>query len=132
MSYIDKLLGIAGVGSTLANISLLKRFLSGVSTVIALTALCSTMVGMILIVALYALYLALIHHGLEPQAALFTAAGMAVVVMAGLALAAVMRWRELRGMPEMLLQPAPVISKVGEIADAFITGLTTERPHPHH
>ena len=43
--------------NTVASASLLKRFLSDVTAVVALTAISGTMVGMILIAGFYGLYL---------------------------------------------------------------------------
>jgi len=126
MSYVDKLLGIAGMSSTIAHVSMLKRFLSGVTVVIALTAVSSTMAGMILIVALYALYLSLVHHGLDQQTAVLTVTGLAVIATGALAALAVFRWRQLRNMPH-LMPSSPVLGHVSKLADAFVAGLLAER-----
>ncbi len=126
MSYIDKVLGIAGMGSTIANVSLLKRFLSGVTTVIALTAISSTMAGMLLLTAIYGLYLGLIHYGLEPVAAVVAMGSLALIITAILAWMAVMRWRELRELPHIMTH-GPLMGQVNRIADAFVDGLLSRR-----
>lgn len=127
MLSVDKLLGLAGVGSTIANISLLRRFLSGVAVVIALTAISSTMAGMLLIAGFYALYLSLIHHGLDPTIAAVTIGGVALIIVIVLAVMAVMRWYQLRDMPRLLHVESPLIDQASKLAEAFISGLLTER-----
>ena len=127
MLSVDKLLGLAGMGSTIANISLLRRFLSGVAVVIALTAISSTIAGMLLIAGFYALYLSLIHHGLDPSLAALTVGGGALIIVIVLAIFAVLRWYELREMPRLLYMETPIISRASKLADAFINGLLAER-----
>jgi hypothetical protein len=117
------------MGSAVANISLLKRFLSGIAVIIALTAVGSTILGMLLIAGLYALYISLIHHGLDPAVAALTASGIALAVVIALATVAIMRWYQLRDMPRLFEgMEAPIIGRVGRLADAFIAGLLAERP----
>lgn len=130
MLSVDKLLGIAGMGSTIANISLLKRFLSGIAVVIALTAISSTMMGMLLIAGFYALYLSLVHHGLDPSIAALTVGGGALLIVIVLGIFAVIRWYELRDMPRLLYMEAPIINRAHKLADAFINGLLSERKPP--
>jgi len=125
MSSIEKILGIVGVGSTIANISLLKRFLSGVTVVIALTAISSTLAGMLMILGFYGLYLSLLHYGLQPQAAMVTVSGIATLITVALGGLAVLRWRQLRDMPN-LMQESPVINQISKIAHAFVDGLLTD------
>jgi MFS superfamily sulfate permease-like transporter len=127
MLSVDRLLGLAGMGSTIANISMLKRFLSGIAVVIALTAISSTMAGMLLIAGFYALYLTLIHHGLDPSLAALTVGGGALTIVIVLAIWAVLRWYELRDMPRLLYTEAPLIHRATKLADAFINGLLAER-----
>jgi hypothetical protein len=125
MSTVDKFLGLAGMGSTLVHASVLKRFLSGVTAVVALTVISSTMAGMIAVVGFYALYLGLVHYGLDYRAAVVTVSGFAVILTAALATLAVLRWRHLREMPRLL--ETPVFGDMGRIAEAFINGLKTGR-----
>lgn len=129
MSTIDRLLGLAGMGSTIANISFLKRFLSGVAVVVALTAVSSTILGMLLVAGLYALYISLVHHGLDPAVAALTASGIALAIVIALAVLAIMRWYQLRDMPRLFdNMEAPIINRVSRLADAFISGLLADRP----
>ncbi len=124
-SSVDKLLGLAGMGSSIANVSLLKRFLSGITVVLALTAISSTMIGMIAIVGFYGLYVALIHYGLEHSAAVVMVVSLALIVAGTLATMAAIRWRELREMPRII--ESPLLSQVGKLAEAFMNGLTAGR-----
>jgi hypothetical protein len=128
MLSVDKLLGLAGVGSTIASVTLLKRFLSGIAVVIALTAISSTMAGMLLITGFYALYLSLTHHGLDPTIAAITIGSVALIIVIVLAVMAVMRWYQLRDMPRLLHGESPLIDRASKLAAAFINGLLTERP----
>jgi hypothetical protein len=132
MSYMDKILGIAGMGSTLANVSMLRRFLTGVTVVIALTAVSSTMAGMIIIVALYGLYLALMHHGLDPQAAVIAVSAFAVIITALLATLAFVRWRQLKDMPHFMNSETSIASQVHQLVDAFVGGLLSGRERSSH
>jgi hypothetical protein len=127
MSTFEKVIGVAGMGTTLVNASLLKRFLSDVTMVVALTAISGTMVGMILIVGFYGLYLTLMHNGLQPEAAIFTVGGIVLVIAATLGGMAYSRFRQLRDLPGNMLEETPVIGHLSKLAEAFIDGLMTGR-----
>jgi len=125
MPIIDRLLGILGLGATIANVALLKRFLAGVTIVIALTAISSTMVGMLLIMGLYGLYMGLVHYGFDQEAAIITVSALALTVTAVLVALAIMRWRELKEMPDLM--KSPIINEAGKLADAFMDGFLGSR-----
>jgi len=123
MSSLDKLLGLAGMGSTIANVTLLKRLLSQVIIIVALTAISSLMTGAILIAGFYGLYLALLHYGTDPTAAIFITVGMALALTAAVAGFAVFRWRQMHEASHET--GGASLGRIGQIADAFIDGLLT-------
>jgi len=127
MSYLDKLLGIVGMGSTIANATLLRKFLTNVMLVMVLTAISGTMAGMILIAGFYGLYLGLVHYGVDPSTAALSIGGLTLIITIGLASLAVLRFRHLRDIPGVMSLNGPIMSRVGEVADAFIDGLLTGR-----
>jgi len=130
MLSIEKLLslsGLAGVGGTIVNISLLKRFLSCVAAIVAFTAISGTMAGMLLIGALYALDLSLIHHGMTSLGAGLLSCGLAITLVMLFGVLAFMRWQQLRDMPSLLSRETPFIHRAGKLAEAFIDGLMSER-----
>jgi len=123
MAILDKLVGLAGMESMVASTAILKQFLSGIVVVIALTAVSSTLAGILMMAGLYAFYLGLIRHGLDPTVAALLAVGIAVIVMAGLGIWAMIRWRELKDMPGRLYGEVSLLGRVDRMADAFIDGL---------
>jgi hypothetical protein len=127
MSTIEKVIGVAGMGTTIANASLLKRFLSDMTMVVALTAISGTMVGMILIVGFYGLYLTLMHNGLQEVAAILTVGGIVLVIAATLAGMAYSRWRQLHDLPGNMLEESPIISNLSKLAESFMDGLMAGR-----
>jgi len=130
MSSINKLLGLASVGSTIANVSLLQRFLTDVTAVVALTAVAGTMLGAIVILGFYGLYLGLIAHGLDPQTAFIAVSVLALVVIALVTTIAVMRWRHLRATPHNILSlDTPIVAQVGRLVDSFLAGLMGPETH---
>jgi len=127
MLSIDRLLGLAGMGSTIANVSMIKQFLSGIAVVVAFTAISGTMAGMLLTAGLYALYVSLMHHGLDPVAAAIMVSSLAVIIMAGFGGVALVQWRQLREIPRLFSIEKPIIKRAHRLAEAFIEGLMTER-----
>ena len=123
---MNKLMDLASIGSMLANVTLLRRFLTDVTGVIALTVLSALMGSLLVAASLCGIYIGLTHYGLDPVAGLFTVIALAFLLTAGLALATVRRVRMMRefsyhGLPQDV---APPISRLGSIANAFFEGLT--------
>jgi hypothetical protein len=81
---------------------------------------------MLLSVALYGLYLTLIHYGLDQQAALVTIGGITLVIIIIFGAAAMARWRELKELPH-IFSDAPLPGHIGRIADAFVHGFLSDR-----
>jgi hypothetical protein len=131
MSYIEKMLGIAGIGTTFVNVStnvsILRQFMAGVTIVLALTAISCTLLGGLIAVGFYAFYLALVHYGLDADAALITVSSTAFLVILALGAIAAARWRELREMPKLLNIEMLGIGKAGRLVDAFLAGLSSGR-----
>ncbi len=127
MPMLDTLLGLAGVGTTIANVSLVRRFLSGIALVVALTAAGGVMTGIFMAAMLYALYLSLVRHGLDPVIAAVMIGGFALVIIALLGTFAAMRWYQLREIPNLLYPEKPFFARAGKIADAFMNGFIGDR-----
>ncbi len=121
---LGKLLSIATVGSTFANVALLRRFLSGVTGVVALVVVSAIMGCVILVAGLAAAYFGLIHYGLDPYAAALTIAVFMLLIMGLLIGLTAVRLRHLRELPyHDMYQELPSLSRVAGITDAFLDGL---------
>jgi len=129
MSAISKLLGVATLGSTLASVALLRRFLSGVTSVVALVIVTAIMGCVLLLGALGAAYLGLVHYGLDPYVAALTVAAFMFLVVATLMGFTIIRLRHLRELPYHDLHPEiPNLSRISDIANAFMDGLLNHTP----
>ena len=123
---LGKLMGLATLGSGLANVRLLQRFLSGVATVIALTIVSAILVGMLLVSAFIGAFFLLTHLGLDP-----VAAGILVLVTVFIAIGScvaltVIRIQELRDIPNQTLNfDLPGMSSVIGIVEAFVHGFAS-------
>ena len=90
-----KLIGLLSIGSSVANVALVRRFLEGIVGAIALTILSAIMAGALLVGGLYGLYMGLTRHGLDPDAALITMGAISVLLTATLVGLALTRLRQL-------------------------------------
>ena len=136
---IGKLMGLASLGSGLANIRLLQRFLSGVATVIALTIVSAILVGMLVASTFIGIFFLLTHFGLDPTAAAILVI-VAVLLLIGLLVnLTLLRIRELRDIPNNAFNfEVPSVAKVVTVVESFIEGFIKDhlqrhrRDEPHH
>ena len=121
---LEKLLGLAMLGSSLANVTLLHRFLSRVVVVVALTIISALFTGVLFLAALYGVYYALTYYGLAPQAAVSLIAIFVVLVTALLIAVMANQLQKIREIPHSLPSSGlPSFSQLGGITEAFIDGL---------
>jgi len=121
-----KIMGLATLGSGLANIRLLQRFLSGIATVVALTVISAILVGMLLTAAFIGLFFLLTHFGLDPVAAGILVIAGAVLLVGLFVALTVARINELRDLPNRSLNfDLPSLAKITDIFESFIGGFTS-------
>jgi hypothetical protein len=125
---IGKLLGAASVGSTLAGIGLLHRFLSDVASIIFLAIVSAFMLCAVLTGCIYMVYLYLVRSGLDPYAAGVTIGIVALLVATLFVVLTIGQIRQLRELPYRgLHRYKSGLSDVGHVADAFIDGFLNPR-----
>ena len=133
MLILDKLLGIATVGSVVANATSLQRLLSGLTSILALTVI-GTILGSVLLVGCFgALYMALVYFGLNIYAAAVMVSLLMFAAMAVVFLIVIVRLRQLRELTRNNMRtPYPGFSQVSKIFDAFIEGILETRKNGRH
>jgi predicted PurR-regulated permease PerM len=125
---LGKIMGLASLGSSLANVRLLQRFLSGVASVIALTVVSAILVGLLLASAFVGMFFALEHFGLEPLVAGLLVIAMVLLVVGGCVGLALAKIRELRDLPNNSLNfEVPSIAKFTSAVEAFIDGFVQHK-----
>ena len=124
MPIMDKLLGLATVGSAVANTALFHRFTTSLTNILALTLIGSLMAGLLLIGAYIAIYFGLVHYGLDPIAAIITVAVLLIITIATIFLLIAVRLRQLREISHYSIHSnLPNLSKIPSIVEAFMEGL---------
>jgi|GEM_PF-3521134 hypothetical protein len=132
MSFIDKLVGLATVGSAVANTTVLHRVASGLTGILALTMIASLIGGALLIAGFYGVYLGLVYYGLNPYAAAVTVALLTIATLAILLLLLAVRLRHLKELSHYEVQrDLPGMSQIVKVVDAFMEGLLTPRSNSH-
>ncbi len=123
MSATEKTLVVAGLARSLYGQWRLQRLLSSVIIAIGLIIVSAMLIGALLIGGLYSTYFVFLSYGIEPhQAMLFTGfAALGVTALILLSIAAIIG-RVRRQLPGK----SSATSRVGEVVDAFLDGLTEE------
>lgn len=125
---LEKLLGLATIGSTFASVSLLHRFLSRLALLLALVIISALMTGVLLIGIFYGIYCLLTAYGSSPEAALMIVGGLVFALTATLVFVTLHQMRCIKSLqPSPFKQTFPGLNFVGGIAEAFLDGL-----HSHH
>ena len=120
---ISKLAGIASIGGSIANVSLIQRFLSGLTSIIAFTVLSALMAGMLIVCAFYGAYAWLLQYGMDQTSAVEVILGLMFFLTAVLASVAYWRLQELRKFPTQLLhREVPGLARVSSVVNAFLDG----------
>ena len=125
---LGKLLGVATVGSTLASVELIHRFLSGITKIIVLAIVSAFMLCALVISAFIVFYFSLVHYGLDPYVAVITIGAVAVFITTTLVLVTIDQTRQLRDLPHFsLCNFKNDLPDIGHIIRAFIDGLLSPR-----
>jgi hypothetical protein len=123
---LEKLLGLATIGSTFASVSLLHRFLSRLAIVLALTIISALMAGVLLIGMFYGLFCLLTAYGLTHATSLILVGMLVFILTAALVLVTLQQLRQIKSLqPSPFKQTFPSLSYIGSIAEAFMQGLST-------
>lgn len=120
---ISKLLGIANIGSLLANTGIMHRFLSSMAKIIVMAIVCAFTLCALLAGVVVMLYFVLVSYGFDPAAVIVTLGAAALILMVTLALATTHHLRRFRDHSAYIFPSAH--SKwpdLGNIANAFIDG----------
>ncbi len=120
---LEKLFGLASLGSTFASVSLLHRFLSKLIVIFALTIISSIAAGILLIALFYAFYCLLNYYGLDPYASLAIVSFLLLAVTVMLACVTAEKIKNLRQFPPSTMrQNFPSFNHVEKIVVAFFDG----------
>jgi len=130
---IGKLIGLASIGSSLANLAMVQRFLEGLIGVIVLSIVGAAMTSMLLIAGLYGSYRGLTYYGLDHEAALVMIASVAVLLTAAVIGFTLARLRHLREISLCALpQEFPHLAHIPSVINAFLEGLTKPTSSSHN
>jgi hypothetical protein len=125
---IDKLLGMAAVGSTLVNATLLHRFLSGIASIVMLAIVGAFLVCCLLAGGFALAFLELLHNGFDPYTAGLALGGIGFAITAVLLTLTMMRIRSLLELSAgNFLRHGYGTSDIGAIIDGFIAGLVNKK-----
>lgn len=126
---LEKLLGLATIGSTFASVSLLHRFLMRLAIVLALTIISALMAGALLIGLFYGLYSVLTSYGLSPDAALVVVGILILIITASLITFTMYQLRMIKNLqPSPLRSTFPGFSFISELGESFLEGFS-KAPH---
>jgi hypothetical protein len=125
---IGKLLGVASVGSALASVGLMQRFLSGITKVVILAVVSAFMLCALLAGGFTMAYFCLVHYGLDQFAAGIAVGIVAFFITAALVTLTIVQLRQLRDLTQHILHPYRIdLPDIGNVANAFIDGLLNRR-----
>jgi uncharacterized membrane protein YczE len=129
---IGKLLGIATVGSTLAGVSLVHRFLFDAVGIIILTIITAFMFCILLAGGFCIAYFGLVHYGLDPYVAGMTVGLVAFIITAVLIMLTANKLNQLRDLTHHSLNPAKLgLLEVSNAALAFVDGFLSPLKQSH-
>lgn len=125
---INKLLGVASVGSILASANIMHRFLSSMAKIMVLAIVCGFMLCALIVGFFAVLYFSLVHYGLDPTAAAMglgaTALLLTVTLMAAIT-------HQLRRFGDHSAYSMPKSRSdwpdLGNIANAFLDGFLSNK-----
>lgn len=120
---LSKFLGFATVGSALASVGLLHRFLSGMATIVILSVVSAFMCCVLLASGMYMAYSSLVFYGLDPYVAGITMAAIVFAITVILAALLIEQIRRLRELPYHHLNAGVAgLPDLSHIAGAFVDG----------
>jgi len=125
---LSKILGAATVGSALASVGLLQRFLSGIATLVILSVISAFMICALLAGGFYMAYHWLVLYGLDAYAAGMTIGIIVFLITAGLVALTMSQICRLRELPYHNLSPyGHSLPDVGHVVSAFIDGFLNHK-----
>lgn len=126
---LSKLMGLVTVGSAWAGTARLNRLLSGALNVVVLVIISALMCSFLLLGAFGAIYISLVHYGLDPYAAAITVAALMGVLTLTVVGVTVMKFRHLSDMSSQHIrsESVPGLSNLNSIVDAFLEGFNNAR-----
>ncbi len=125
---LGKLLGVATVGSALASVGLLHRFLSNIVTIVILSIVSGFMLSVLITGGFYLAYLGLVHYGLDPCVAGITVGIMIFLVTAALVIFVIARLRQMRDlMHSSSHSHGADLLDMGNVVIAFIEGFLNHK-----
>src|SRR5690242_11676755 len=129
VAMISKLVGLASMGGTFANVKMLQKFLAGITGVIAWTVIGALMAGAVILFAFYGVYVGLVYAGMTSNAAVITIFFLLLLLTMFFAGMAVLKLQQLREMPYYVVRHnmPPAVHRVGGVVNAFLDGLTEPR-----
>jgi len=124
---IGKLLDVLTVGSTVVNVTLLHRFMTGIASIVMLAVVSAFILCAILVGGFTLAFFGLVHYGLDPYAAGITLGILGLVAACAMIVITRARIRFLLELPSNnLSRHGHLLSDVNPIIDAFIEGLKGE------
>jgi hypothetical protein len=127
MSVLDKLIGLATVGSSISSAYQLKRLMPKIVKAVVLAVLTSMMAMFLAAACLGAFYLGLVNAGYDPLEAMLIIGGLLLLVtlaFLGLTLKHFFVVRE--NMHHVLRPKIPIASSVQDIIEAFLDGFLSK------
>lgn len=125
---IGKLLGLATIGSAVASVGLLHRFLSNIAGIIVLSIVSAIMLCVLLAGGFYLAYFCLVHYGLDPYAAGITVGTVLFFVTFMLIILTMTQLQRLRDLTHSgLYSQRTGLPDIGNIANAFIDGFLNHK-----
>lgn len=123
---VAALLGTLSLSRSYADVPVIRKMLSGITMMIALTIVSGIMISALIVGGLYAAYLVQVYYGMQPVAAFVITGVLAVIITMIFVSATIMHSRNLAEMPKHLFKTeSPLTYRASGIANAFLDGLLT-------
>lgn len=124
---MGKLLVIAGFVRSIYSKWLFQRLLSGILVIAALSLVMTILAGAAVAVGFYALYVTMLHHGIEQEVALALMSLLMFAICAVLLKIILRSVGKLRSIPRGVMKTKlPVAGKAGDVINSFIEGLLAD------
>ncbi len=123
----SRVLGLLTLGRALKEGPIIKKLISQITVVIALTALSAMMIGVLFVCALYGIYRAFLYAGVGNDPAIVYTILVAVIITTIIIACTVSAFKKLHKLAKKMNDAgSPITSKARNIAGSFIDGLMTE------
>jgi len=119
---MEKLLVLVSIGQRAYGRWLFQRLLSGIILIFGLIITTSVLLSALLIGSIYAVYAALLRHGISHLMSMCIAGAVSVVVIILLSIVILLCVQHLRQMPRKLLKQSPLTCATVNTLDDFLKG----------